>query len=224
MNANNVLIWVSLFFLSGFIGDPAVQKVREGNRLFEKKEYGEALNRYKTAQTKRPDAPEIPFNIGNSFYRQRSFEEAIASHKRTLELDKGPLQSKAQYNIGNSLYRKGDLKGSLEAYKKAVDLDPNDLDTKYNIEFLQKKLKEEKEKQKPKPQQSSSQQKKEEPQPEEQKKEEQSSGNEQKETPKEISKKDAERILGALQSEEKSLSSPKKEGSRRPESDVEKDW
>ena len=239
----SILVLVAFVSLSGFRFDTAPQKVREGNRLFEKKEYEEALTRYRDAQASRPDAPEIPFNMGNSFYCRKDYKEAIASHQRSLEFSSA-LAPKAHYNIGNSLYREDDLKGALESYKKAIDLDPNDLDTKYNIELIQRKLKEQK--QTPQSQQSQSQ---EEQQPQ-QKEEEKSSGNEQDKqnkedqdqekqnqkgedaqqkspspSPSEISKKDAERLLNALQSGEKPLSRIQKaQAPRTPESPVEKDW
>ena len=242
MKGNKGLLILGAFVcLSAFRWDDAPAKVREGNRLFEKKEYEEALNRYRDAQASRPNAAEIPFDMGNSLYRQKDYKEAAALHRRSLELASGgALAAKAHYNIGNSLYREGDLKGALEVYKKAIDLDPNDLDTKYNIEVIQRQLKE---KQTPQSKQSQSQ-KEQQPQ---QKEEEKSSGSEQNkenqeqekqsqkekeaeqkspsQAPSEISKKDAERLLNALQGGEKSLSKVQQEKTRRaPEPPVEKDW
>lgn len=215
MNANNLLIWAVAFFLSGFIGNHAAGKVGEGNRLFEKSEYGEALKKYTEAQEARPNAPEIPFNMGNSFYRQKQYKEAIGSHQRALELSKGTLDSRAHYNIGNSFYREGDPKGALESYKRAVDLNPSDFDTKYNIEFIQKKLKEE----------SGGTSQKKESKGKEKEKEtapQSSQGKEEEPKPREISKEDAERLLNALQSEEKPLN--QMPGESRREEEVEKDW
>ncbi|MBI4436030.1 MAG: tetratricopeptide repeat protein [Candidatus Omnitrophica bacterium] len=206
MNANKRFFWViASLVLSGFIFNAAPQKVEEGNRYFEKGDYEKALDRYGKAQTARPNAPEIPFNMGNSFYREKRFDEAIQSHNRSIELGPDALKAKAHYNIGNSLYRKGDVQGALEAYKKAVDLDPSDVDTKYNIEFIQRE-------QEASSQKSQSEQE-EKPQPTQE---------EKKET--ELSKKDAERLLGALQSEEKSLPKEKEKMQRHQEEPVLKDW
>jgi len=217
----SILILIPLVCLSAFRWDSAPQKVREGNRLFEKKEYGEALARYRDAQGSRPNAPEIPFNMGDSFYRQKEYKEAIASHERAIALASGALSAKTHYNIGNSLYREGDLEKALESYKKAIDMDPDDLDTKYNIELIQRQMKEQESKSEQKEEeksQGSAQQKTED-------KNQKENENTPTPTPNEISKKDAERLLSALQSQEKSLSSPKKEvGKRNTESPVEKDW
>ena len=207
---------VASLTLSGFILNSAPQKVEEGNRYFEKGDYEKALDRYGKAQAVRPHAPEIPFNMGNSFYREKRFDEAIQSHNRSAALGPDSLKSKAHYNIGNSLYRKGDVKEALEAYKKSIDLDPSDVDTKYNIEFIQRE-------QEASSQKSQSEQvEKPQPTPEE-KKETGGEGEKEREEQK-LSKKDAERLLGALQSEEKSLPKEKEKMQRRQEEPVEKDW
>ena len=227
-----------LVLFSGFAWGSAAQKVREGNRLYKEGDYENALNRYSEAERQRPDSPEISFNMGDSFYRQKRYQEAMETHARSTSPPGGPrdLQAKAHYNIGDSLFRQGKLEEALEAYKKAIDLDSADVDTKYNIEFLQRKLQEQQKQQEDKkknPQQESgqkqqkqpdqgkgdqqknkeqeseggSQQKKENPQ-ESQEKEKQTPQNQERQEKKqgtEISKEDAERLLGALQSEEKKL-------------------
>ena len=218
MSANKrFFLIVGSLFLSGFIWNAAPQKVEEGNRLFEKKDYEGALRKYGEAQEKNPLAPEVPFNMGNSFYRQNRFEEAIRSHSHSIELGSDALKAKAHYNIGNSLYRKGDSQGALEAYKKAIDLDPNDIDTKYNIEFIQRKQEESSQSQKSQSQQE------EKPKPTEEQKGEAGGEGKEKEQ-KQISKKDAERLLGSLQTEEKSLPKEKQKIRRSQEEPPLKDW
>lgn len=216
------LFWVIWIALSAFLGEDAPTKVKEGNRLYKEKKYAEALSRYHEAHTLNPDRAEIPFNIGNGFYRQERFPEARKSHEEAIRLGSGPLVAKAYYNIGNSLYREGNLEGALEAYKKAIDMNPSDQDTKYNIEFIQQKLKE-KMQQKP---ESQSQEEKEQKQQEE---ESEGGGGEGEKGKEEktggISESDAERLLDALQEEENPLPSlPKGEEKKKEEAPVIKDW
>ncbi len=227
--------------LSAFRWQSAPKRVEEGNRLFEKGEYEKALSRYYEAESKRPDAPEIPFNIGNSFYKQKRYPEAMDAHRRSAELGSDALKAKAYYNIGNSLYREGNLEASLEAFKKAVDLDSGDIDTKYNIEVILRKRQDEN---RPKPQSSASQSKpQEEPEQKDQKEDSSKDEKDQKEEEKQkpepkddkegsseskqndISRQDAERLLGGLQAEERPLSASQ-EGKQKPhrEPPVEKDW
>ena len=247
--------------LCGFTWNSAAQKVREGNRLYKEGDYENALNRYSEAERQRPDSPEISFNMGDSFYRQKKYQEAIEAHARSMSHPEGPreLQAKAHYNMGDSLFRQGKLKEALEAYQKAIDLVPADIDTKYNIEFLQHKLNEQSKQQKQKqqdPQQKSGQKQKEKPdqgQGDQQKNKEEESergSKEEKERPQQsqekekqapqgqekqekqekkegggISKEDAERLLGALQSEEKKLPVALGKNEGHPiEVPPEKDW
>ena len=246
---------VSLMLLCGFTWGSAAQRVTEGNRLFKEGDYENALNRYADAERERPNSPEILFDMGDGFYRQKKYQEAIDAHARSMSHPEGPreLQAGAHYNIGNSLFRQGKLKEALEAYQKAIDLDTADIDTKYNIEFLQRKLNEQSKQQEEKkknPQQESGQKQQKQPDQgkgdQKENKEQESEGGSKQEkkrpqqsqeqegqTPQgqqkkeggEISKEDAERLLGALQSEEKKLPGAVEKNKENPvDISVEKDW
>ena len=269
MNGNDILktprvsSWFSLFvciILCGFTWGVS-RKVEEGNRLWKEGKYEEALGRYSEAQIDRPDAPEIPFNMGSSFYRQKRYKEAMEADAKAAQLDKGPLKEKIAYNIGNSLFRQENLPGALESYKKALDIDPNDIDAKYNIEFIQRNLEDKKQNQqqqqkqqqtpKNKPEQKQGEQKQQgESGQGEEKKEGQSGGSSQEKqkspqqgaqekgreeelenrsqetlSHEQMSEKDAQRILGSLQSEEKRLPATLENRRGRPsQTEVDKDW
>ena len=249
------LLMILIGFLSGFTWGVS-RKVEEGNRLWKEGNYEEALRHYSEAQMERPQAPEIPYNMGNSFYRQKRYKEALEAHTKSMQLDGGPLREKIVYNMGNSLVRQENLQEALSAYKKALDADPSDVDAKYNIEFIQRKLKEkqeQKQKQKPQQPQNKQEQRQGEQQQQgasgqgEQKKEGKAEGSSQEtqkspeETGKErektepqpqdmfspggMSKKDAERLLGARQGEERRLPVTLENRQNRPlEIEVDKDW
>ncbi len=244
MNADKAIL---IFLLaSGFTFASASDKVREGNRLFEKKDYEGAMKEYRQGEKMDAKAPEIPFNIGNSFYREKNYQAAKEAYGRSLAFGEDALSAKAHYNIGNTLYREGDAKGALKSYKKALDLNPSDLDAKYNIEFLQKELKsggegasqKEKEEKEQKSEEQNKKDQKEGKSGQEKEQEEQGKqGEEQKqkegkkdegkegEQKEKIPMKDADRILGALQGDEKHLPTSRKEENRRiSEPAVDKDW
>ena len=168
-----LLVLTLCVLLCGFAWGSVAQKVEEGNRLFKEGRYEEALNRYGEAHSQHPDSPEVLFNMGDGFYRQRKYNEAIEAHVQSLSRQgEGlpSLQAKAHYNIGDSLFRQDKLEEALEAYKRAIDLEPGDVDTKYNIEFIQRQLKE---KQKPQKKEALSQNQ---TQPEPQKQQEKGGG------------------------------------------------
>jgi tetratricopeptide (TPR) repeat protein len=69
-----------------------------------------------------PDNPYLHFQQGNALAVTHDRDSAIASFKKSLELD--PKHAQAHYNLGVTLMDKGDLDSALSCYKKALDLDP----------------------------------------------------------------------------------------------------
>ena len=228
-----------LFAISAF-AQSGHKQVTEGNKLYAEEKYDEANNKYRDALIENPESPIVNFNIGDVQYKKRNFEEAIKSYEKSTFSDDISLQSKTYYNIGNTLYKMTKLPESILAYKKELELDPEDEDAKYNLEYVRAKLKDNSEKQ---PQENQQHEQREEQQQQDQQnqdteqnsEEEQQDEQEQKQSsdeqqnpdqqqeeqqeqaaePKEISKEDAERLLNALQNEEKDLlkeQKPKRRG------------
>lgn len=98
------------------------------------------------------------YNTGTKAYENGEFTEAAEKLEKALATSDLSIQQKAYYNLGNSLYRIGqnslqeDPKKTIETWEKSVKafddalaLDPNDEDTKFNRDFVQRKLDELKE-------------------------------------------------------------------------------
>lgn len=136
-----ILIYALCAFNLAFI--PAVAgKVKQGNALYEKENYDEALKKYTDAQIDKPESPELFFNIADVLYKQRKYNEAEQMFEKAIPQSEPALESKIYYNIGNCKYKQGNLRESIDYYKKALELNPQDEDAKYNIEFVEKKIKE----------------------------------------------------------------------------------
>ncbi len=231
-------------------------KVLKGNELFEQGKYDEANNYYQDAKLDRPTDPIIDYNIANTLYEKKKYEEALKLYDEVLKNSDDPLlQAKAYYNMGNALYRLNKLPESILAYKEALKLNPDDEDAKYNLEYVRAKLKQESQKQPQQPQnqqqqqnqqdENQQQQDQQQQNQEQQNQDEQQNQQEQQElqqqpnqenedeqqqqqqqqqvNPEDISKEEAERILNALQNQEKDLQKARKmkaKGRRRST----KDW
>ncbi|TDI86263.1 MAG: tetratricopeptide repeat protein [Caldithrix sp.] len=225
---------LNVFFVISAFAQGGHKQVTAGNKLYAEEKYDEANNKYRDALVENPESSIINFNIGDVQYKKRHFEEAIKSYEKSTSSDEIKVQSGSYYNIGNTLYKMGKLPESISAYKKALELNPEDEDAKYNLEYVRAKLKDKSEKQ---PQENQQQQQEEQNQDKEQNSEEQKEEQqeqqqnnqenqenpeeqqeqqqEQATEPKEISKEDAERLLNALQNEEKDLlkeQKPKRRG------------
>jgi tetratricopeptide (TPR) repeat protein len=184
---------------------------------------------YRKAIDRKPSSFEGRNNLGNSLYRQKKYEDALKEWESltSLNLDE-KKKGRLYHNIGNAYLMNNKLKESIEAYKNALRNYPNDTATKYNLAFAQSKLRDQQQQQqqnqdqnqqndqnKDQQQQQQDQQQQQNQQQKEQQAQEQQAqqqqGQEQQAQQQEmkegdkISKKDAERILRALQMDEKQL-------------------
>ncbi|TLD43361.1 MAG: TPR domain protein in aerotolerance operon [Candidatus Jettenia ecosi] len=155
----SLLFVIFLGFLSiGWI-DPLADKVREGNQLYHNGKYDEALDKYINAQIDLPDASQLDFNVADAQYKRGKYEEATQLFDKGIKSDDAGMRARSSFNMGNALYRQGKMKEALECYKKTVDfaeeaegkggsnLETLKNDAKYNYEYVEKKMKEEKQQQ-----------------------------------------------------------------------------
>ncbi|GAB62459.1 MAG: tetratricopeptide repeat protein [Candidatus Jettenia sp.] len=190
----SLLFVVFLGFLSiGWI-DPLADKVREGNQLYHNGKYDEALDKYINAQIDLPGAGQLDFNVADAQYKRGKYEEATQLFDKVIKSDDAGMRARSSFNMGNALYRQGKMKEALECYKKTVDfaeeaeskggsnLDTLKNDAKYNYEYVEKKMKEEKQQQQNQDQKD--QQQKEDPKKDDKQSEENKGGDKEKEKQK----------------------------------------
>ncbi|TVM00244.1 MAG: hypothetical protein CV087_14855 [Candidatus Brocadia sp. WS118] len=154
------------FFVTVFLGlvsigwiDPMADKVREGNELYHRGAYEDALDKYVNAQINSPQTTQLDFNIADTQYQRKKYDEAAQLFEKVVKSDDPELKAKASFNMGNTLYRQGKMKESMECYKKAVDyadeiessddpaIDTLKNDARYNYEYVERKMKENQQKQ-----------------------------------------------------------------------------
>ena len=134
---------------SGLLAQTAGRsKVLAGNKFFLQQKYDEANNAYRDAQLDNPTSPIIDYNIANTLYEKKKYEEAVKYYNKVAKNADDPLfQSKVYYNLANTLYRLNKLQDAIPAYTEALKLNPDDVDAKYNLEFVRAKLKQNAQKQ-----------------------------------------------------------------------------
>jgi tetratricopeptide (TPR) repeat protein len=203
--------------LRGLVND-GVDQYKEGN-------FSDAEVNFKKGTDKAPDSFEAQFNLGDAYFKQQRYDEAIKSYQSSLAMARNDTEkSKVHYNVGNSLLKSQKIEESIEEYKKSLKLNPNDQETKYNLSYAlemlknqqqqdqqqdkkdeDKKEEEKKDEQKDKKEEKKEdqQQKQDQQKQDQQKKEEQKQ--QQQQQPQKISKEEAERILEALKDNEKDL-------------------
>jgi Ca-activated chloride channel family protein len=180
-------------------------KVKNGINSFSEEKWDEALNQFQDALLDDPSNPLVHFNVGDGYYKNQKFEEALDSFEKTIWTSDVSLQQKAFYNLGNSYYKLDKYQEAIDAYKKALELDPNDEDAKHNLELVRAKLKEMAEK---KPAQNQQQQQSQQEQGEQQEGSQQEQSEQQKDQNQKKEGRDQQQEQQNQQGEEKPQSSP----------------
>jgi len=138
-------IWLGLaapFILlaNSALAQTVTGSVREGNELFSKGHYEEALKRYQAAQVESPADERLDFNIGDAQYRLGSYNDALSEFQLATQSSDSKVRARSHYNAGNALYRMGRLEEAVEQYLKTLEIDPNDEDARFNLEFVRREI------------------------------------------------------------------------------------
>lgn len=214
--------------------------IREGNKLYDAGKASEAETEYRRVLGYEDKSNKAAFNLGDALYRQEKFDKAAEQFKTAAEAAEGKDdKARAYYNWGNSLLKQQKLKEGIDAYKNALRNDPNDIDTKRNLSYALNLLKKQEQEQQNKDKQQNQDQKdqqdkdqdKQNQDQKDQDKQDQQNQQDQKDQQgkqpqqRQISPEDAQRILNALEQEEKDLQEKmqkKERAGSRPA--IEKNW
>jgi len=181
--------------------------MRQGNGLYNRGKYDEALSRYQMAEVLEPDVTAIHFNLGNALFRLGRYQDA-ARELELVMMDKKPeRRANAMYNTGNVAFKAGQLDPAIKAFTGALAINPNDKQAKQNLEFCLKK----KEEQQNQPDSSQQQQQQDQQQQQQQQQPQQG-----------MDKNQAERIVQAVEDKEKEQQKKQRQAGGRKQ--VEQDW
>jgi Ca-activated chloride channel family protein len=228
-----VLICMFLATLGVAWGQNERKVIRQGVRAYQEGDYSEAEVQFRKAGDINQESLEAGFNTGAALYGQEKYEETFKQYESLVEQSQGALEEDPEtlahiwHNMGNSLLESQQYGPSIEAYKNSLRLNPDDFDSKYNLAYARKKLKEQQQQQDQQgendQQKDQQQQEKQQDQkkgqgdqneddrlknedPQEQPQQEQTEQEQQAQPqPREISKEDAERMLKAIQQQEKDV-------------------
>ncbi len=116
-------------------------KMKKAEEAYEQEDYAGALEDFLDAQVERPEDIPLKYNVGNTQYRIRNFEEAEDAFTGVASAGEPEQKQRAFYNLGNTAYRQGKLEEAVAHYKQALDLDPEDEDARFNLEFVREEIK-----------------------------------------------------------------------------------
>ena len=231
--------FIALYLLLfSFAGETYAQSTRglinDGVDLYKEQKFADAEVNFKKGVEKNPESFEARFNLGDAYYKQERYDDAIKSFQSAfVNARSDEERAKLYHNVGNSLLKSQKIKESIGAYKEALKLNPNDQETKYNLSYAlnqlnnpdQNQQQKDQNKDQNKDQQDQDQQKQDQQQQDQQKQDQQKQDQKQSQQQKEqeLTKQEAERILDALKENEKDLQKQLRK-IRGQKVKTEKDW
>ena len=138
-------VHISLIFL-GLITVKAQESLNtlifRGNRSFDKQKYGEATSTFSEAVKKNEKDFGAHYNLGNSLYKIKKYDEAIAEYQKAQKNTNNKDEKAASYyNEGNAHLQNGDGEKAVNAYKNALKYDPDNEAILKNLQIAKKKQK-----------------------------------------------------------------------------------
>ena len=117
--------------------------VFKGNQQFDKENYESSSSKYMEAVQLNENEFMAHYNLGNSLYKRKMYEEAKAEYEKAEKLSTTlPDKSAALYNLGNSYMMQENSKKAAELYKQALKQDPYNESVRKNYEIAMLKEKE----------------------------------------------------------------------------------
>ncbi len=138
------LIIISCLLVQGSVLFAQQEKsdIHKGNQLYQEQKYKEAEENYRKSVAKKNQSLEGNFNLGDALYKQKNFKDAAQKFTDLAASASQPgVKAKAYHNLGNALLEDKKLQESVDAYKKALLNNPKDDQTRYNLAYAMEKLK-----------------------------------------------------------------------------------
>jgi len=127
----------------------------QGNKLYDKEEFREALKKYDEALIDSPQSLEPKFNQANCYFRLDDLAQAIDLYNEVAADSKDmKLVAKARYNLGNCYFQRGskqkdsnlqkaleEMQTSIVCWRNALEIDPGNERAAKNIEVARLTIK-----------------------------------------------------------------------------------
>ena len=217
---NNKHIYISIFIMLICLTTNAQTDkglIRHGNAEFKNGNFSEAEVNYRKSLDKEY-SPKAQFNLGDALYEQKNYEDAQKNFSEVAERNVSKeIESDAYYNLGNTYMAQEKYAEAFDSYKKSLKSNPKNDDARYNLEYARWKMIQ---------QQQQNQQNQQQEQKQDQKQEQKQDQQQQQQQQQQMSKEDAERMLKALENQEKETMEDinDKKAAQMQKRKSEKDW
>jgi len=217
---------VIFFFLFSIFGGFVLatnQQSINGEQMYQKKQFEPALKEFQQQIQKDPKSVRAHTNLACTMFQLNRKEEALKHWLLALENSSEPTYSaRINYNIGNYYFKDNQLDKAIESYKTALRLNPDDKLAKYNLEVA---LKQKQPPPPPPPNNSNSPNNNPNNNPNNQPPPESNNSDVPKPNKQpQMSRDEAERLLNALQKNERGPNRASNKEQNSPSSNTGRDW
>jgi Ca-activated chloride channel homolog len=223
-----VIFFILSFTVLSAFGQDEKKLLRKGNKDYKKGDFKSAEKNYSESLKKKNNYSKGSFNLGDAYYRQGKYAEATTEFENlTTRTNNADTLSRVYHNLGNSLLKQNKFEESANAYKKSLKYNPKDEDTRYNLAYALNKLRQQQEQKKKEDEKKDKNKKddKKDQNKKEDKKEQKKDEKKPQESQNKISKEEAQRMLEALNNEEKKVQEKlKRQRAKGTKAQTDKDW
>ncbi len=178
--------------------------VRSGNKAYSKGELDMAEVDYRRALERAPGSVHASYNLGNVLYKKDNPGEAekIVSAIKDSIIDNA-LMSKVLHNLGNYALAQKNYSNAIEYYKGSLRINPDDDETRSNLAYAQKMLKNEEDQKNNRDQNKNDDKDQNQDQKSDNSEDEKKQDNNQNQPPPSITPQAAQQMLQAIQNKER---------------------
>jgi len=142
------IIILFTFICASVYGQGERGEIRSGNRAYKKGHFQKSEIDYRRALEENPASLQAKYNLANALYKLKKGEEAVNTISPGVDsIVSLPVKASAYHNIGNYYLSQKKYQESVDAYKNSLRLNPGDMETKSNLAYAQKMLKDQQDKQ-----------------------------------------------------------------------------
>lgn len=137
--------WILLIRFGFSQNGEITNHIYEGNKNTQSESYIEAEKSYRKALSLSPEKAEALYNLGNTHFLDKQYDEASQRFFQTQKLAKNKeVKHQAFHNMGNVYMQKKEYQKAVEAYKNALRNNPADDETRYNYALAKELLEKDK--------------------------------------------------------------------------------
>jgi Ca-activated chloride channel family protein len=134
--AGVVLLFSFALAVGAACSSAADDLIADGTDAYERGDFADALEAFRSAAADDPDRPEAHYNAGLTLHQLEEYELAASATVRSFPIDDPTDAAHAYYNLGSHYVLLGQLDDAFSAYRQSLLLDPTDGDAKYNLELV----------------------------------------------------------------------------------------